>query len=194
MMRTMQRRAFLRRRRQQAKRQRRLQIEQMERRRLLAVYNVINTNDTGAGSLRQAIIDSNFNAGADQIQFAIPGPGPHSIAPATAFPTITDPLTIDATTQPGYAGTPVVELNGATVPAVGLTLLSGSNGSAIRGLAINRFGGAGIEIQSDSNAIEGNYIGTSLGGDLAQGNGTWGIIIIGGASNMVGGTTPAPAI
>ena len=41
-----------------------------------ATFTVINTNDSGAGSLRQAVIDANANAGADTIDFNIPGGGP----------------------------------------------------------------------------------------------------------------------
>jgi Domain of unknown function (DUF4347)/NPCBM/NEW2 domain/Bacterial Ig domain/Cadherin-like/Putative Ig domain/Cadherin domain len=37
----------------------------------LATYAVTNTNNSGAGSLRQAIIDANGNAGADSIAFSI---------------------------------------------------------------------------------------------------------------------------
>ena len=33
-------------------------------------YNVVNTSDTGPGSLRQAILDANANPGADLIRFA----------------------------------------------------------------------------------------------------------------------------
>ena len=47
---------------------------------ILATYSVTNTNDSGAGSLRQAILDANTNAGADTITFAI-GTGPQTISP-----------------------------------------------------------------------------------------------------------------
>jgi hypothetical protein len=64
-------------------------------------YTVINTNDSGAGSLRQAITDANAHGGADVINFAIPGGGLHTISPASALPVITDAVTIDGTTQSG---------------------------------------------------------------------------------------------
>src|SRR4051812_25174957 len=62
---------------------------------------VANTNDSGTGSLRQAILNSNANAGLDEICFSIPGSGLHTISPTTDLPNITGPVTIDATTQPG---------------------------------------------------------------------------------------------
>jgi hypothetical protein len=76
-------------------------------------FTVTNTNDSGAGSLRQAIIDANANPGADSIGFNLPGSSPFSIALNSALPSISQAVTIDATTQPGYAGVPMIELNGA---------------------------------------------------------------------------------
>ena len=61
-----------------------------------ATFTVLNNNDNGAGSLRQAIIDANAAAGNDTIDFA---PGlTDSIVLASDLPTITDGLTI---TGPG---------------------------------------------------------------------------------------------
>ena len=76
------------------------------------IFTVTNTNDSGAGSLRRAINDANFNAGADAIYFSIPGAGVHTIHALSDLPTITDPVTIDGTTQSGYAGIPLVEIHG----------------------------------------------------------------------------------
>src|SRR6476646_8216630 len=64
-------------------------------------YTVTSTADSGAGSLRQAILDANANAGADTIAFNITGSGVHTISPASALPAITGPVTIDGYTQPG---------------------------------------------------------------------------------------------
>jgi len=59
-------------------------------------FTVTNTNDSGAGSLRQAILDANSNVGDDQIGFA-PSLSGQTIKLASDLPTITDAagLTID---------------------------------------------------------------------------------------------------
>jgi len=56
-------------------------------------YTVTNLNDTGAGSLRQAISDANSRSGADTIVFA---PGIKGTIPLlTALPTLSDDIEID---------------------------------------------------------------------------------------------------
>src|SRR4051812_21067248 len=88
-------------------------LEALEPREMPATFMVVNVNDTGTGSLRQAILDADNQAGASKIVFAIPGTGVHTIAPTSALPMIVVPLTIDGTSQTGYAGKPLIELNGA---------------------------------------------------------------------------------
>ena len=166
-----------------------------------ATFTVTNTGDTGAGSLRQAILDANGAAGADLIAFAIVGTGPFTIQPLSALPNITDLVTIDGYTQTGAvtnsscAGTATLQIvvNGASAGAgsSGLTLAAGSAGSTIRGLVINGFGGNGIEILSGGNFITGNFIGTNSAGTAVVPNITNGINITSGSGNTIGGATPA---
>src|SRR5438128_6293445 len=70
-----------------------------------ATFTVTTTNDTGAGSLRQAITDANANGadGTNTIQFAITDPpaGVRTITPASALPFITTPVIVDGYTQAG---------------------------------------------------------------------------------------------
>src|SRR4051812_45240035 len=77
-----------------------------------ATYSVITTSDSGAGSLRQAILNANANSGIDTISFALTGSPPFNITPSSALPSITDPVILDATTQSGYTNHPVVALKG----------------------------------------------------------------------------------
>src|SRR5262249_32113246 len=66
-----------------------------------ATFTVTNTNDSGAGSLRQAILDANGALGADTINFNIPGSGVHTIVPLTPLSDITQDVEIMGFTQPG---------------------------------------------------------------------------------------------
>ena len=110
------------------------------------IFTVTNTADNGPGTLRWAITNANANSGVvNYIYFNIAGTAPHTISLSGALPSVTNSwTTIDATTQPDYSGTPVVELNGAgTVSgSVGLQLNSAFN--TVAGLAINRFPAQGI--------------------------------------------------
>jgi len=64
-----------------------------------ATFSVTNVNDSGAGSLRQAIVDANANSGTDTIEFGMGGGGQHEINPSTALPAITEAVTIDGYTE-----------------------------------------------------------------------------------------------
>jgi trimeric autotransporter adhesin len=156
----------------------------------LATYVVTNTNDSGAGSLRAAIIQANANVGSDAIAFNIAGAGVHSINLTSGLPAIVDPLSVDGTTQTGFTISPLIELNGASAGASdGLQLLPGSNGSIIRGLVINRFGVSGIFVTSNDNVITGNLIGTSADGSATRANTGAGIYIDNASGNVVGGSS-----
>src|SRR5262245_48133640 len=76
--------------------------------RVMSTFFVTTTADTGGGSLRAAITAANSSPGLDQIHFLIVPGGLQSIAPTSPLPEITDPVIIDGTTQPGYAGTPLI--------------------------------------------------------------------------------------
>lgn len=157
-----------------------------------ATFVVSNTNDSGAGSLRQAIIDANNNAGADIITIQI-GSGHVQIIPTSPLPAITSPVTIDGTTQGGYSGNPLVELsgNGAGSSAVGLWITGSGSGSTIKGLIINNFGANGIFMDTGGNTIINNWIGLAADGVTTAGNGTDGIGIYNAGNNTIGGNTGA---
>ena len=97
---------------------------------------VVNTNNVGPGSFRQAIEDANSTEGHDVIAFNIPGAGPHTISVlGTALPMITGPVTIDGLSQPGSSpNSPrIVVTRDADLPGVNGLQLAGEN-SVVRGL------------------------------------------------------------
>lgn len=146
-------------------------------------------------TLRAALEVSNHKAGQDTINFDI-GTGAVKISPTSALPTLTDPLIIDGTTQAGFSGTPLIEVNGdASAATVGLDL-SSADDSVIKGLAITGFdtlnggGGIGIRIgpQAGGNFLLGNFIGLDPMG-AAAGN-YWGIRVA-SEHNVIGDGTAA---
>ncbi|HEY2413676.1 MAG TPA: hypothetical protein VGI40_15610 [Pirellulaceae bacterium] len=167
---------------------------------------VTNTDDSGVGSLRQAIICADATPGLDTITFNIPGSDVQTISPLAALPTITDPVIIDGYTQPGASpntnaiddpdplqrglnGTLLIQLSGpaAGTPAMAGLTIAGNN-STVRGLVINGFANSGVMISGgNNNVIAGNYIGTDPTGESAAGNGKWGVLVnAGSAGNRIG--------
>jgi len=170
-----------------------------------AGFVVTNTNDAGAGSLRQAILDANANPGPDDISFNIPGAGVHTIKPLSPLPVITGTVNVDGYTQPGaFANTVsvgvgssnnailVVELDGSAAGAGANGLEITGNTANVSGLVINRFGGHGI-LYSGGNegTVAGCYVGTNAAGMAALANGGHGVAIVNSGSHLVGGPTAA---
>jgi titin len=165
-------------------------------------WGVNNVNDSGTGSLRQAILNANAVDGPDGIDFQIPGTGVHTIAPLTALPAITEALTLDGYTEEGASANTLANGDNAVllIELSGENLGSGANGVAIsatnttvRGLVVNRFSGAAIHQSAGSaGRIEGNFIGTDPTGTIARGGGI-GVKIAstGTTPNTVGGNTRA---
>ena len=161
-----------------------------------AALAVTNTNNSGAGSLRQAILDANATSAADTISFNLAGNGPFIIQPLSALPATTFPVTIDGTTQPGFAGTPIVQIDGSLAGngVHGLVVSGGT--STVRGLVIGRFGGTGvgdgIRLQgAGGDIIESLFIGTDATGTAARANTGSGVVVDGTASNTIGSTVAA---
>ena len=160
------------------------------------MFIVSNTNDSGAGSFRQAILDANANAGLDTIIFNIPHAdtlvgGYWSIAPTSALPNVTDPAFIDGINGSCGAICPgilKVEIDGTNAGSNrnGLTLAAGSDGSTVSGLVINNFTRHGIYVLSDNNYIHCNFIGTDINGTAISANDQQGISIENADGTTVG--------
>jgi trimeric autotransporter adhesin len=190
-----------------------------------APFTVNSTADTGDAipdgacsstcTLREAIQEANFVPGADTINFAISGAGPHTITPSSALPDITAPVTIDGYTQgDGTPGDPSddatentmavgnnavlkIELSGTSMPSPPAdSLVSGlkitASNSTVKGLAISKWdeeNAVFLEAGATGNKVQGNYIGTNASGTQALGNNSG--VVLQGSNNTLGGTTAA---
>jgi len=159
-------------------------------------YVVNTTDDTDDGicdaehcSLREAIDTANANPEADLILFNIPGTQPFIIQPTSPLPqladaTVTEPTTIDATSQPGSKLGDII-LDGSLLDAEfgdnadGL-VIHADNGGQVYGLHIRNFASDGIYIHNDN-------IGLSTLGQIVIGaNGKGNIITSCGTGINVG--------
>jgi hypothetical protein len=163
-----------------------------------AVFTVTNTADSGAGSLRQAILDANASAGLDTIAFNISGTAVHVITVNTPLDNLTSPVLIDGYTQPGSSPNTLavgdnavlkVQIDFETNPM--FVFDTGSGGSTVRGLSIvsGTGGGTIMSVRTANNTFTGNFIGIDATGNTAQNSAAAFAISAGG--NVIGGTAPA---
>jgi parallel beta-helix repeat protein len=152
---------------------------------------VSNTNDSGPGSLRNAITYANTQATASTVSFAIPGAGPHTITLSSALPNLTaNNLAVDGTTQSGtqcrdlWAGNGHdlrINLRGGGFDGF---RLAGTN-QTIKGLSLTNFDNAITTLAGSSAAtIQCNYLGLLANG-TSSGNSRG--VLARGASARIGG-------
>ncbi len=162
--------------------------------------DALAASDGGDGvSLREAITAANSGPPSlDYIIFSVAAGGPQTIAiGAAGLPLITDSVILDATTQPGYGGTPLITLDGsATPPSSGINGITlRASDSTVKGFIVINFADEGIEIDGstgfgDDNTIQNNWVGLDSAGNVA-GNAEHGIMISDSATgNLIGGTGP----
>jgi parallel beta-helix repeat protein len=155
-----------------------LRLETLEDRTVPSTFVVTNANDAGAGSLRQAILNSNARHGANTIVFRIKGPT--VIHLQSALPAITNTVTIDGSTERGFQGQPVVVLDGTLAGAAANGLTVESARTRIRYLEIENFQGNGILINGPAASF------TRVVGDEIFSNGLSGVAIHNSANNVIG--------
>ena len=170
-------------------------------------FTVTNTNDTGSGSLRNALQMAAQTPGPHTIVFNIPASDPNYnaatgiwlISPGSPFDyIIQDNVTIDGATQTANQGDTnpygpeiVIDGNNHTIDYC-FSVVNASN-VVIKGFNIRNFlYGINVYGASATNSlITGNYIGTDETGSAAAGN-YIGIEIISGANYaQIGGSTTA---
>ncbi|MCA9331904.1 hypothetical protein KC968_03115 [Candidatus Saccharibacteria bacterium] len=150
-----------------------------------ATFTVTNTNDSGLGSLRQAITDANANGNPtdmDVVGFDIPGTEIHTINLQSDLPPITEKLTIDGYTQNGAQANsatspnPInsiikIEIDGSTATINESALKLVADESVVKGLAVlnssglsNVFSKANVVLIGDNTSVQGSFIGLRADG------------------------------
>ncbi len=169
----------------------RMCMEPLEDRQLMATFSVSSLGDSGTGSLRQAIINSDSTPATVNNPNVISFSGLHNIAQiqlSSQLPTITQPVIIDGTTESSYNGAhPFVQLLGSSAgSALGLDITA--SGTQVKALAIDAFSSGGVLIDNASNVtLTGDYIGIdpnnnatgqdANGNIVYEGNGVYGLTI-----------------
>lgn len=169
---------------------------------------VTNANDSGSGSLRDAITQANTVNVFHTINFNITGACPQIINLASALPVIKYGMEINGYSQPGtsantssYGDNAVrcIVLNGGSTVSSGLLPTFATAGSQlwVQGLVFEGFhdtsgscGGAAIALGFDGTAgaiITGNQFGGSLGSLNLLAND---VDITGGTNASIGGNAP----
>jgi trimeric autotransporter adhesin len=154
---------------------------------LAATYTVTSLIDFGPGTLRQAILSANTNKGST-VAFGLTG----TITLTTPLPNITNQMTIDGTTAPGFSGTPLVTVDFSS--QAGLTVAAGGDGSTIKSLSLVHALGTGITLQASKVTLQGNYIGLETNGAPAPNLGDGVTIVAPSGNNLIGNSDPVASI
>ncbi len=170
---------------------------------VITVNTTTNTLGDGLCSFEEAVQAANTAAAVDgcppgapgatnTIAFDIPGAGIQTIAVATVTQ-ITSSIAIDGTTQPGYAGVPLIRITGSVEDLLRFSI--DADGSSLKGLMLTNMNGGGLVdgatalFYSYNNRIVGNYFNTD-GVDVVGPHGA-GLLFDTSQGNVIGGTTVA---
>ncbi|HET7443880.1 MAG TPA: hypothetical protein VFJ57_04410 [Solirubrobacterales bacterium] len=136
-------------------------------------YSPYGCEDDLECSLSSAIGKANIDEEEDTIEFSVAGT---IELESETLPWIIHPVTIDATTAPGYAGSPVVAIDGEEAQSEGLieglTFLDGAGGSRVEGLAIGNFELGMFVAGGSAIWVCANFLGVGLDGTTAFPNDT----------------------
>lgn len=185
-----------------------LRLQNLEPREVPAnIISVQNTNDSGPGSLRDAILNANSDPADNIIVFVIGSgfadSGVKTIDLTSQLPAITGTTTIDGYSQPGAVPNSLDVGNNARMRIVlnrssgtystGI-LVSNAANCVIRGLVLTNFstgpGAIKVEGTSDGTVIAGNWVGVDATGQLDRGNGEGITVQSGVRSVTIGGDEP----
>jgi len=159
---------------------------------IASTYSVTSLADsTNSGTLRWAINSANtapLSEGVRTITFATNG----TINLSSPLPVLYKPVTIDATSAPGYTSNPVVSLNFRGNP--GLIVAATAKGSSISGLSLVLASGTALTLQGAGIRVYGNFIGLAPDGSLAPNGGDGILATSTSGNNLIGDGNPVTSI
>jgi hypothetical protein len=163
---------------------------------------VTNTLDYGPGSLRAAMYYATDHPGTS-VRFSIPitdpgySNGVFNIHLTGHLPPLaTNGMVIDGSTQPGFAGKPLVFVDGSQIIPETATSNSGllfyGNSNQVKNISFSGFNWNGITMEysfASNNTVSGCWLGIDATGTNPAPNAYEGILVTSGASrNTFGGT------
>jgi hypothetical protein len=169
------------------------------------VIPVTSNADSGAGTLRQAIVNANAAGGSHIISFNLPGACPQMIALSTPLNALTSNVALLGYSQPGSAPNTAergdnavrcVILDGHSISnASSYGLRANGNASSflrLEGLAFEGFKQAAVQLLSGkAHTLTGNQFGGSVGGVALSANAVDILIVGSSAGSTIGGPNPA---
>lgn len=163
----------------------RLMMQPLEERAVPATYTVTNTDDSGTGSFRQAVLDANNNSGADTIDFSSYFDTPRTISLSGSGFVIMESVSIEGReVESGKSNK--VALDGSKAQTTRLICVDSSKSAivSIKYLDLQNVtssdDGAGIDFQPGNQSltltqctITGNQCTAGYGGGIAFNGGTF---------------------
>src|SRR6202047_5035858 len=142
-------------------------ILDLEKRIVPSTFAVVNNADSGAGTLRAALVLANSATDAATINFSLSAST--TITLTSILPALANPkgILISGLTQQPVQSTPLVTLQGSGAAASGDSLTLLDNGNVIQDLQIQGFKD-GIDILSDNNSVIDCYLQNNTSGDPAH--------------------------
>lgn len=162
--------------------------------------DICETATPGECSLRAAIEEANANGNAadvDLIDFAIAGTGPHEILLTDYFPQISEPLSIDGTSQTGtdcVTKQLQIQVNGDSQYG-SLDFALGADDSSVRGLSLVNNVFVGLTVNDITGfTISCSLLGVEADGTTPNGNGENGARFTNTNNVVIGGNNPGDGI
>jgi hypothetical protein len=149
-----------------------------------SLFKVTSSDDSGPGTLRDAILQANAHPGRDTVTFDI------TVRPASPLPIVTDAADIIGSDT----NSSVIDGTNAGTSADGLVIAAAT--SKVSGIRIQRFGGDGLVIDADDVELQSLYVDSNQNGVRLNGHRDvlYGSIFLNNRANGIWATTTSSGL